>query len=130
MSDPHGQITATTSTHAVSEPAAHGHDQSHAGHDMHLKLYWGIGGVLIFLTGVTVALSYIDFGSRESNMVIGMLLATFKVGLVGAIFMHLKGERATIWRFLFFTAFFVAGLFLLTYFSWVDPIFQTETNKH
>lgn len=97
---------------------------------MHLKLYWGIGGVLIFLTGVTVALSYIDFGSRESNMVIGMLLATFKVGLVGAIFMHLKGERATIWRFLFFTAFFVAGLFLLTYFSWVDPIFQTETNKH
>ncbi len=51
-----------------------------------------------------------------------MLVATFKAGLVAAIFMHLKGERITIWRFLFFTAIFVAGLFFLTLFHWVDPI--------
>ncbi len=97
---------------------------------MHLGLYWGIGGALIFLTGVTVWLSYIDFGSPVRNIVIAMLVATFKVSLVGAIFMHLKGEKATIWRFLYFTAFFVAGLFLLTALAWVDPIFGTQHNLH
>ena len=97
---------------------------------MHLKLYWGIGFVLLFLTGVTVGLSYIEFGSIERNILVGMLLATFKVSLVMAIFMHLKGEKATIWRFLYFTAIFVAGLFLLTALAWYDPIFGTDTNKY
>ena len=51
-----------------------------------------------------------------------MIVATFKAGLVAAIFMHLKGERATIWRFLIFTAIFAAGLFLLTWLHEADPI--------
>ena len=62
-------------------------------------------------------------------MIIGMLVATFKVSLVGAIFMHLKGERPTIWRFLYFTAFFFLGLFLLTWLHWWDPIFGTGYNQ-
>ena len=44
--------------------------------------------------------------------------------------MHLKGEKATVWRFLYFTAFFVTGLFLLTYFHWADPIWGTTLNRH
>ena len=61
-------------------------------------------------------------------MIIGMFVATFKVTLVAAIFMHLKGERPTIWRFLYFTAFFVAGLFLLTALHYGDQIFGTHYN--
>jgi hypothetical protein len=55
-----------------------------------------------------------------------MAVATFKVCLVGAIFMHLKGEVSTIWRFLLFTGIFVLGMFLLTLFHWYDPIFGTQ----
>jgi len=96
----------------------------------HVRGYLIVGAVLIGLTGFTVYLSYCDFGSLRNNWIIAMIVATIKVSLVGAIFMHLKGERWTIWRFLFFTAFFVAGLFLLTLFHWFDPIFSTNHTTH
>ena len=112
-----------------SAPAAPG-DHSHAAHDMHLGLYLGVGAFLIVATIITVALSYVDFGSRANNIIIAMIVATIKVGFVGAIFMHLKGEKKTIWRPLFFTAFFVLGLFLLTLLHWYDPIFSTVHNEH
>lgn len=96
----------------------------------HVKGYYLVGAILIFFTFLTVALSYVDFGSIKANWVIAMIVATFKVSLVGAIFMHLKGEKWTIWRFLFFTAFFVAGLFLLSLFDWYDPIFSTHHWTH
>src|SRR5215203_6657937 len=108
MSDP--QITDS------SNAAVAHHESSHEAEHIakHLKGYFVVGGILIFFTGVTVALSYVDFGSLRANWIIAMIVATFKVGLVGAIFMHLKGERWTIWQFLLFTAFFALGLFLLT----------------
>ena len=124
MSDSHSHAPSTPVAHGETHAAAHGH------HEMHLKLYWGIGAALLFLTGFTVFLSYWDFGSRERNMVVAILVAAFKVSLVGAIFMHLKGEKPTITRFLYFTAFFVAGLFLLTLLAWADPIFGTTYNTH
>jgi caa(3)-type oxidase subunit IV len=89
-------------------------------------MYWIVGLILLILTGVTVGLSYVDFGSHARNVVVGMLVATIKVALVAAIFMHLKGEKPMIWRFLYFTVFFFAGLFLLTLFQWYDPIFGTS----
>ena len=109
-----------------SAPAAHGH----AAHDMHLGLYLGVGAFLLVATAVTVFLSYADFGSRSRNIIVALILATIKVGFVGAVFMHLKGEKKTIWRPLFFTAFFVLGLFLLTLLHWYDPIFSTLHNEH
>lgn len=97
-------------------------------------MYWKVGGVLLLFTLITVGLSYVDFDKMFKghgwNMKIGLVVATFKVSLVMAIFMHLKEERATIWRTLYFTFFFVAGLFLLTYFAWIDPIFGTTHWKH
>ncbi len=97
---------------------------------MHLGLYFGVGGFLLFATAVTVWLSYMDFGSRSANIIVAMIVATIKVGFVGAIFMHLKGEKWTIWKFLFFTAFFVTGLFMLTLLHYADPIFGTSHNTH
>lgn len=135
MSDSHGHGPATheTAAHAEAEGAHDAHAVPHDAHHIqaHLRLYWIIGFVLLVFTGITVALSYVDLDKvfPEGNMVIGMLVASFKVCLVGAIFMHLKGERPTIWRFLYFTAFFVAGLFLLTALHWWDPIFGTTYNE-
>src|SRR5436190_5438311 len=107
MSDSHGHSPATPEHH--EDVHAVPHDAHHIA--AHLKMYWFIGGVLLFFTAFTVFLSYVDFdhiiGGHGWNIIIGLLVASFKVSLVGAIFMHLKGEKPTIWRFLYFTAFFV-----------------------
>jgi caa(3)-type oxidase subunit IV len=121
------QHSAAPAHGTVTDPhVAH----EHGNHEMHFKLYYGIGATLLALTGFTVFLSYVDFGSQKRNIVIALLVAAFKVSMVGAVFMHLKGEKATVWRFLYFTAFFVTGLFLLTYFHWADPIWGTTLNRH
>ena|SRR5436190_239673 len=124
MSDPHP--TDTTQAAVAHHDASH--DAEHIAR--HLKGYFVVGGILIFFTALTVALSYVDFGSLKANWIIAMAVATFKVGLVAAIFMHLKGERWTIWQFLLFTLFFVAGLFLLTLLAWGDPIWGTHHTLH
>ncbi len=124
QSHDHGKEVAKVTTH--EEPATGGH--SH--HDMHLGLYLGVGGFLLFATVVTVWLSYVDFGSRSANIAVAMVVATIKVGFVAAIFMHLKGEKWMIWKFLLFTMFFVAGLFFLTLLHYIDPIFGTTHALH
>jgi caa(3)-type oxidase subunit IV len=127
MSDSH----ATPAAHVPAAEHDHSHDAEHIA--KHLKGYLVVGGILIVCTAITVWLSYVDFDHLIGtgwNFIIAMILATFKVCLVGAIFMHLKGEKWTIWRFLFFTAFFVAGLFLLTLLNWSDPIFGTNHTHH
>lgn len=86
-------------------------------------LVWKIGGWLIALTVLTVALQYVDFGSHNRNVVIGLLLAAFKASLVGLIFMHLKNERGLIYKFLAFTVIFVIGLFALSYLHYVSPLY-------
>jgi caa(3)-type oxidase subunit IV len=88
----------------------------------HVRGYLMVGAALLVCTGITVALSYVDFGTRKANIAVAMLLAAFKAGLVGAIFMHLAAEKRLIYRVLIFTAFFVLGLFWLTYLHWYDPI--------
>lgn len=88
----------------------------------HVSRYVMVGGLLLFFTGVTVWLSYVDFGSRKANIAVAMLVATIKACCVGAIFMHLLAEKRLIYRVLVFTAIFVLGLFWLTYLAWYDPI--------
>ncbi|MDB6148653.1 MAG: Cytochrome c oxidase polypeptide [Chthoniobacter sp.] len=126
MSDSHAPEPAHSAvgTDATAAAHDHSHDAEHVA--KHIKTYLIVGVVLIVLTAVTVGLSYVDFGSHAMNWVVGMAVATFKVCLVGAIFMHLKGERPTIWRFLLFTGIFVVGMFLLTLLHWYDPIFGTQ----
>jgi len=81
-----------------------------------------VGGLLLPFTGVTVFLSYVDFGSMKANMAVGMFVATIKAALVAAIFMHLNAERQLIYRILIFTGFFAIALFWLIYLHWYDPI--------
>ena len=106
--------------------AADGHTEhdDHVAHNVskHIRAYVLVGTTLIVFTAITVFLSYVDFGTMAANVGIAMLVATFKAGLVAAIFMHLSNEKQLIYRILVFTAFFVLGLFFLTYLAWYDPV--------
>lgn len=46
---------------------------------------------LLLLTGLTIAVSYIDFGA--GNVVMALLIATIKASLVALFFMHLKSDK-------------------------------------
>ena len=120
MNDPHESVLAEATADGAAEVS---HDE-HAAHDVakHIRAYLMVGGTLLLFTGITVALSYINFGTQKANVAVAMLVATFKAGLVAAIFMHLSSEKRMIYRILIFTFFFVFGLFWLTYLAWYDPI--------
>lgn len=77
-----------------------------------VKTYLVVFGLLMVLTVVTVTVSWLHM-PPAIGILIGMMIATVKVGLVAAFFMHLKGERAIIYGFLGVTAFFMVILFLL-----------------
>jgi cytochrome c oxidase subunit IV len=115
MNDPHLPETGHHEPHA---PHAHGVD--HVRRDR--NKYLAVGGLLLLFTLITVALSYVNFGTNKANIIVAMIVATFKAGLVAAIFMHLLAERWTIYRFMILTMIFVAGLFFLTLLAYFDPI--------
>ena len=131
MSDPH----PTTTAPAPAEKAAHAEsDHAHGNYLHHVRPYLIVGAALFIFTAITVGLSYVDFdhmlGSHGMNIKIGLSVATFKVCLVGAYFMHLKMEKGTIWRPLIFTFIFATGLFLLFYLAYADPIMTTSHPLH
>jgi cytochrome c oxidase subunit 4 len=88
----------------------------------HVRAYLMVGALLLTFTAVTVALSYVDFGTRKANIGVAMLVATIKAALVAAVFMHLAAEKRLIYRVLIFTGFFVLGLFWLTFLAWYNPV--------
>ena len=102
------------------DPAEH-EEYAHGVHQ-HVMRYIMVGATLLLFTLITVALSYVDFGTPKANIGVAMLVATFKAGLVAAIFMHLAAEKRLIYRVLIFTGFFVLGLFWLTFLAWYDPV--------
>jgi cytochrome c oxidase subunit 4 len=63
----------------------HDHDPSSSG------VYVKTLIALLFLTVVTVAASYVDFGA--GNVVIALFIATIKATLVALFFMHLRYEK-------------------------------------
>jgi hypothetical protein len=143
MSDSHSP--ASPADHPAAGSDVHPHDDEHHDFWSHCTLYFWVGGILFLFTAITVFLAYVNFAEiglfralfnffgihgNQINIVIGMIVATFKVTLVAAIFMHLKGEVKTVWRPLWFTLFFVAGLFLLTIFAFFDPIFSSLHYNH
>ena len=105
----------------VTEDPKEYEEYAHGVHQ-HVKRYVMVGLALLLFTGITVALSYVDFGTRKANIGIAMLVATLKAGLVAAIFMHLAAEKRLIYRVLIFTGFFVLGLFWLTFLAWYNPV--------
>ena len=107
----------------MSDPhTSHEHE-----HDVRkdIRKYVGVFIALLVGTLLTVAVSYHHFGQagdNTGNIVIALLIAFVKAGLVAAFFMHLSSEKWTIYRVLLLTTFFVLGLFLLTMLAFHNPI--------
>ncbi len=81
-------------------PAPADHEHEHEGHDDHdnpmghalpVKMLGGVLGLLLVLTVVTVAVTYVDLGVL--NLAVALLIATVKAGLVVTVFMHLKWDK-------------------------------------
>lgn len=94
------------------EGHAHAHDVVHADHERpNVKLYVGIFAALMILTGLTVFVSKFHL-PRPQAIALGLLIACTKASLVGAVFMHLWGEKRLIHKFLYVAAFFGALMLL------------------
>ena len=139
---------------AAGVETKHGHGDHPPGHEAHahhgdylahVKPYLVVGALLLVFTVITVGLSYVHFDKigvtktifgwfgiqgHAINIIIGLMVATFKVCLVGLWFMHLKQEKSPIWRPLIFTFIFVTGLFLLCLLHYLDPIPTTSHWHH
>lgn len=65
----------------------HTHAHEHGGSAVYVRTLIA----LLFLTILTVAASYVDFGS--GNVVIALFIASIKASLVALFFMHLRYEK-------------------------------------
>ena len=83
-----------------------GTSQEH-GHDIQkeVRTYLMVFGGLLFLTIVTVLVSYLHLEIHEAVMV-ALCIAVIKASLVACFFMHLISERKLIYIVLIFTAIF------------------------
>jgi len=86
----------------------------------HAKVYWLIGGGLLVLTLVTVAVSALDLG-KVGNIALALFIATFKSSLVACYFMHLISEKKLIYWILILTVIFFIFLMLI-------PVITVENN--
>ncbi|MEC9055217.1 MAG: cytochrome C oxidase subunit IV family protein, partial [Verrucomicrobiota bacterium] len=92
------------------------------------KKYILIGLILFVFTVVTVAVAtvpWLDFGEHgfdSKDAIIGLIIASFKASLVGAIFMHLNHEKKTIYVVLLIGALMGIVLIGLIGWSFEDPI--------
>ncbi len=91
----------------------------HDAHDVQkaVKKYLMIFGALIVGTIITVAVSFVHFGSAAGNIAVALFIASIKAFLVAGWFMHLISERKMIYGILLATVFFFAGLMYLTIWS-------------
>ncbi len=92
------------------------------------KKYLLIGLILFVFTVVTVAVAtvpWLDFGEHgfdARDATIGLVIATIKAGLVGAIFMHLSHEKKTIYVLIVIGILMGISLMGLTGWAFDDPI--------
>jgi cytochrome c oxidase subunit 4 len=70
----------------------HGHDEHGLAHVMSVPMLLAVGGILLFLTAVTVWVTAVDIG-RTGNLLVAMVIATIKAGMVCAFFMHLRHDK-------------------------------------
>ncbi len=90
-------------------------------HHIGYKVYFLVWFALTVLTGVTVWVSYIDFGLL--NIVIALTVASVKAALVALFFMHLRHEDKVTWIF----ALYPLGLLALLIGLTISDVFYRVT---
>jgi cytochrome c oxidase subunit 4 len=81
-------------------------------HVLPLSVYLTIGGTLLVLTAITVAVSFFHFGAY--NLVVAMVIAAVKASLVALFFMHLKYDSKVYLTVFLLAILFVAVFIILT----------------
>ena len=107
--------------------AGHGHsaDGAHVPHIIPFETYIKVFSVLIVLTVVTVLAARVDFGMFNSVIAFG--IASFKAGLVLAIFMHLKYDNMLNRVIIGSSVFFLIVLWLFCFIDESSRIVQQST---
>ena len=85
----------------------------------HVRGYMIVFGSLAALTIVTVAVSYLDL-SIWPALILALVIATFKGGLVARYFMHLKDEQKIIFYILILTIPLLIIMFILFVWAYND----------
>jgi cytochrome c oxidase subunit 4 len=100
-------------------------DETHSVEEIkkHIRVYMGVFGALAVLTVVTVGIGYLDLPVIPA-LIIGLLIATIKGGLVAAYFMHLITEKRVITSFLALTAVFLLCMIAIFMSSFADQVNQ------
>jgi cytochrome c oxidase subunit 4 len=133
MADEHkglgGNGVTVDAEHESGPGARLGHDAAHAAAGDHgmshvtpVRLLVTIWGILMLLTAITVAATYVDLGSRM-NLIVAMVIATVKAGLVVTYFMHLRWDRP------FNTLVFLGSLLFVSLFISMTLLDKSEYEK-
>ena len=80
--------------------------------DKRVRGFLMVGASLLVLTGLTVAVAFLDL-SPKMAVVVALIIATFKGSLVAGVFMHLISEKALIYGVLVVTVLFFIVLLLV-----------------
>ena len=80
-----------------------GHEEPH-GHTEpmphHSVPYYKIFGLLVILTGITVAVAFLEIHSEIAKVLLALTIASIKASAVALFFMHLKYEGKLIYLIL------------------------------
>lgn len=113
----------------------HDHHSDQIGHIIPVKLLVFICCVLLFLTAVTVWVSWFDFteiNMSELGIIVAMFVACVKATLVGLYFMHLRWDRPIVGFIFVLSIFLVAlmiGLAMTDSMEYQDEIIPGDTPK-
>ena len=88
---------------------SHGHSEQHQHGGPAVYSATLIG--LLILTGITIAASYVNFGSNSANIAIALTIASVKAILVALFFMHLKWDKS-VNAIIAVTGFLFLGIFI------------------
>jgi cytochrome c oxidase subunit 4 len=102
---------------------AHAHAADHGmSHVTPVRLLVGVWGALMVLTAITVGATYVDLGGRM-NLIVAIVIATVKAGLVVTYFMHLRWDRP------FNTLVFLGSLLFVSLFISMTLLDKSEYEK-
>lgn len=90
----------------------------------HVRVYVTVFGALAVLTVVTVAVAYLHLPIWPA-LIIALIIATIKGGLVASYFMHLISEKKVIYWVLAVTFVFLLCMFLLFISAHEDQAMKT-----